>query len=402
MAMAKAMRRAVVLAILVLGMMLSRVPETSALLSWSRETVDDPSDTAVGYFNAVALDSGGRPHIAYFDFHNGALKYAKKTSSGAWKIERIDAPPDVSLSVGMGVSIVLDSSNRPHVSYYASVDAAGGDLRYAKRICLFPGDVLCLWVKETVDVGVFSVAGSTSIALDGAGTPHISYFDYRRGQLKWARREGAAWGVATVAGAPAGVTSLAVDSNGLPHIAYTDDGVYPPVVNYARVTCVFIICGWEIESLDVGVLGNLTLDSAGAAHVTYRGAAYAVKYASRSCTSPPACSWNTQTIGSTAGADSRPRLALTSNGAPRIVFVNGYQYGTNVLVHVWKQRAIWFTEAIDSSVTANADVSLVLDSNNRPHVSYQQFPQFSLRYAKGSPLVTQPPLTSSGGSASVH
>jgi hypothetical protein len=377
---------------LVLTAVLALVQPASAVLTWSREVVDDPTDSSVGYFNALALDSSGRPHIAYFDFHNRALKYAKRTSSGAWRRERIEGPPDSLSSVGMGVSLAIDSNGTPHVSYYAAVDSSGGDLHYAKRICVL--DLFCSWVKETVDDGVFSVAGSTSIAVDTEGTPHISYFDYVRHQLKWARREPSGWGIANVAPTIGGYTSLALDANELPHIAFSDDGTYPPAVRYAKVTCAFIICGWQIETLDEGVLGDLKLDGNGRAHLTYRGDMYTVKYAIGSCPSSGACSWNRQTISSTSDAYARPALALTTGGAPRVAFVSGVQYGYT-LVYMWRLNGLWMTQSVDAPVLGNSEVSLALDSSNKPHVSYAHYPAYSLRYAKGSPLVMQP-LTSSG------
>src|SRR3954453_12169432 len=43
--------------------------------TWTAETVDDPPSD-VGQVSSLALDSNGRPHIAYFDLINGHLKYA--------------------------------------------------------------------------------------------------------------------------------------------------------------------------------------------------------------------------------------------------------------------------------------------------------------------------------------
>jgi hypothetical protein len=375
--------------VLVLAATLAVGQRASALSLWSRETVDDPNDTAVGLHSAIALDSSGTRHIAYFDYHNARLKYARKLASGTWQIEVVDAPTNSSGAFGEGVSIALDANGRPHLSYYGGyVDVTGiVDLRYAKRICSFP--LGCRWIKETVDAQVFAAgaSGNTSLALDGAGNPHISYFDNPRGQLKWAKREGSAWGITDVAATPGGRTSMALDSNGFPHIGYSDVADYPPQVKYAKVTCQFIFCGWEVETLDIGVLGNLKLDAGGAAHLTYRGQAYSVKYAVRSCSTPTTCSWNAQTVESTYGAASRPWLALTSGGTPRIVFVTS----DGVLRHAWKQGFIWTTEAADSPVTPYADVSMVLDPNNNPHVSYQESVQFSLRYAKKTPVVKSPP-----------
>jgi hypothetical protein len=65
-------------------------------------------------------------------------------------------------------------------------------------------------VDSTGDVG-----WSTSLALDSAGNPHISYFDAMNEDLKYARWTGSSWNIETV-DSPGEVghytTSLALDS----------------------------------------------------------------------------------------------------------------------------------------------------------------------------------------------
>jgi hypothetical protein len=44
------------------------------IFGWQIHTVDDKED--VGLYNAIALDSNGKPHISYYDESNEDLKYA--------------------------------------------------------------------------------------------------------------------------------------------------------------------------------------------------------------------------------------------------------------------------------------------------------------------------------------
>ncbi len=64
----------------------------------------------------------------------------------------------------------------------------------------------------------------TSLALDSAGYPHISYYDETNGNLKYARRDAAGWRIETVAsdGDVGQYSSLALDATGNPHISYWD------------------------------------------------------------------------------------------------------------------------------------------------------------------------------------
>jgi hypothetical protein len=66
--------------------------------------------------------------------------------------------------------------------------------------------------------------GERSLALDGAGHPHISYRDENLSYLKYAYHDGSAWHLEYPGGGiPGSSTSLALDGAGLPHIAYMGD-----------------------------------------------------------------------------------------------------------------------------------------------------------------------------------
>ena len=55
---------------------------------WSIETVD--ASLNVGGHNSIAIDSGGFPHIAYFDHHWLNLKYATRSPGPDWVVTLAD------------------------------------------------------------------------------------------------------------------------------------------------------------------------------------------------------------------------------------------------------------------------------------------------------------------------
>jgi hypothetical protein len=74
----------------------------------------------------MAVDTAGRPHIAYYDQTLGNLKYAYWNGS-TWVISIVDSAGNV----GKFVSLALDSQNIAHISYY---DVSNKDLLYAVKI----------------------------------------------------------------------------------------------------------------------------------------------------------------------------------------------------------------------------------------------------------------------------
>jgi len=121
---------------------------------------------------------------------------------------------DNGANAGKFTSIAVDGSGNPHISYY---DAYDHDLEYAHKDASG-------WHLETVDsaghVGLY-----TSIALDSSDQAHISYYFENIGGLRYAYQMPDGWHIKDVDGALTDVgrySSIAVDMYNGPHIAYQD------------------------------------------------------------------------------------------------------------------------------------------------------------------------------------
>jgi len=96
---------------------------------WHIETVDSGgTNQRVGIASSLALDAYGFPHISYYwyvhpNYLNGELKYAAWNGS-EWASQTVDS----TTGVYYYNSLALDSSGYPHISYY---DGTNSDLKYA-------------------------------------------------------------------------------------------------------------------------------------------------------------------------------------------------------------------------------------------------------------------------------
>ena len=322
----------------------------ASIAGWRTVTVDSGGD--VGLNPSIALDSSGRPHISYYDSTNSSLKYAKWNGS-AWEIETIDSVGQV----GEYNALALDASGNPHISYCDRT--ASGILKYAK----WNGSA---WGIETVDA-TGNVGYNTSIAIDAGGNPHISYIDSSNQDLKYAKWNGSAWVIQTLdLFATTGNTSIAIDASGHPHITYQYIEGNVKYVEWNGAT-------WDsIQIVDpAGGVGAMVLDPSGKPNISYvgYGTGY-LKYAKWT-----GVAWSTQTVISSGTYSS---IALDSSGYPHISY--NQSLGKDLMYASWT-GASWAIQTIDSTGDINWGTSLKMDATDSPHIAYLDLTNWNLKYA---------------------
>jgi hypothetical protein len=231
---------------------------------------------STGIYNDIAIGADGKVHIAYYSVSTTCLRYATWVSDH-WMAENVEVANSNGIcpSVGKFASIAVDPQNRPHIAYY---DDANGALKWAYKDA-------GLWKIQTVDNGEDSgkdkVGLYTSIAVDASGQPHISYYDETNNRLAYAgwQNASAKFRLERQVDTRGGLYSqLALDAQGRPHIVYLDD-YNEDVPKYAyKADNASTIWGFEIIDPKTNLLTNprpplvpfsIAIDAANTVHVSY-------------------------------------------------------------------------------------------------------------------------------------
>jgi hypothetical protein len=328
-------------------------PVAAAQVVFHIETVDSTGDTGIGA--SIALDSQGRPHIAYIVRQNQDIRYAVKTGA-AWTVQ----PGPLYADERTGVTLVLDSVDNPGIahngSYFrrvaggwvekymggfapwfstAAQDASGGlqgvtiwswgsgdyegYVSYTERI----GDT---WSDFVLDDGTFYPTNPhASIVIDKHGDPHVSVTPTAGDSVRYWHRKNGVW--SRVVFTPGAWSSIALDEQDSPRISYYD------IIARDLVLAFQYDGAWVTAPLDqTGDVGEYTSQKirGGVSHVTYY----------------------TKSSG-----DLRYAVFNPSGGQTPVI------------------------QTVDSAGDVGAWSSLALDEQGRPHIAYRDAGNGHLKYA---------------------
>jgi hypothetical protein len=304
---------------------------------WEKTTISQG-----GYYNSIAIDPSGHPHISYLDDSNPSnyiLKHAY-FDGNTWQNETVDSG-----DVGWWSAIAIDLLGHIHIIYHA--DKPSSSLKYA----YFNG---VSWNITTIDKGGYS----TSLAVDNNNYPHISHI--AGSEMKYIRYNGVNWITETIAtnAFSYGSTSIAINPSGKAYISFSDYSL--PRRQYLASN---VSEAWEVHYLSDGRSSSLALDSSGNPHIVYYSEwTQELKYSYYD-----GSVWVTKATSLLA---EFPHMALDSFNHPHVSF-GGTCVDVECLIYTYFDGQDWIVQVLDTN-NAGFDTSIALDQKGLPHISYRQ------------------------------
>jgi hypothetical protein len=289
-----------------------------------------------------------------------------------WEISCVNCPKNMLPSSDRALR--LDAAGHPHIAY-------GGDHLY------YAWHNGTTWHVETADPAA-GVGAYASLVLDSEGNPYISYYlqyhyQVNYGTLKYAHRNSAGvWTIQTVAAgtqnSSVDYSAIGLDGSGRPCIAYGQNFLMSH--GELRYTCQDGDT-WETPQvvykspiLTVDRL-SLAFDSQGRPHVAYYNSetvedrlkySYYVGPGAGNCW--PEYNWNCEDVEAGYGGGANPSLALDSQDRPHISY-DANRYSTWWLKYASWNDTSWDMEWIGEDGRTGYS-SLALDGQDRPRIAY--------------------------------
>jgi hypothetical protein len=279
-------------------------------------------------------------------------------TSAEWRISTVD--PEGNL--GRYNSLALDGAGHPHISYLSS-----DGLKYAE------------WTGSAWETGIVDLDASTgkysSLALDEAGDPHISYYDEDTHDLKYAQRlSSGVWQTETVdTEGDVGMYTSLVEVSDTHRITY-----YNATSGDLKMALWIEGWGWIIENVDT--TGDVGKYGSQARYSNPRISYYDdttddLKYARYTETG-----WITSTVDSDGIVGRYCSLAIDGSGNPHISYIDTTNHALKRAQ--WYPALGWLKETVNPGPHVYEYTSLALDGDGSPHISYYDASLGDLKYAK--------------------
>lgn len=272
-------------------------------------------------------------------------------------------------------SMALDQNGYPHISF---TDVSNDAINYVS----WDGTD---WISQTIDTLTFPIQRNTALALDSNDQAQIAYpfaNPCRIGHAEW---DGSSWLLTKLGNVCADYVDLAFDGDDEPCISFY---LWAPSPTGAGI---YLTCrgttGWKFASLvdiihysfvqEFALYHSLFVQDDGTPHISYyrqilSGPAQ-LYYAKRS-----GSSWNVEVVDPGPDVGSYSSLVVDDQNRAHISY---YDHGNGDLKYARWTGSKWEIETVDASDNVGRYTSLALDANGYPHISYFDLIHFHLKYA---------------------
>jgi len=244
------------------------------------------------------------------------------------------------------------------------------------------------WHIETLDPEVIGDSPSyPCIDVDNEGIPHISYvsFPWENDEVRYAFWNGTDWVVSTVANnlGPLFGTNIKLDSQDRPKISFNSD--------FFTYLADFDGDNWTFEMVNPILYtaqyswNSLSLDSQDQAHLSL--AAFDETQPFQLCVVyayNQGGEWINEIVENNVGTLNS--ICIDSNDNPNIAYITDI---THQLKYAHWSGSVWQISTVDPSITYYSLISLCMDLQDKPHISYFKNDNLYYTYWDGSEWVIQ-------------
>ncbi len=341
---------------------------------------------AVGRRASLAIDAGGRLHVAYRDSTNLDLKYATCEEACASSANWITTAVDQDGSLAYSVSLAVAPDGELHVLY---TDSDNFDLRYAT--CTADCTSQGAWTTATVD-SVGNIGNFGSLGIDEDGRLHATYFvfsgpfhlRYATCTLSCAAPE--SWTTANIGPVGTGVfrASLAVDGAGRVHVAWPKHSGSGDLQYASCAAECNQDASWELGSVDFfTTTPSIVVEENGAVHLTYYSSIPDdLMYATCSIQCGTLANWVTVAVDQAGDVGAHSSLTRDADGRLQVVYydaTNGdLKYAT--CAAACTAAASWRRTALDQDGDVGTWTTSALGPDGGLHVLYHDETTADLDY----------------------
>lgn len=345
---------------------------------WVESTLDY-TDQA-GRFNSIVMDSNGHLHVVHINGGNYQIRHSIYDGT-SWNSVKIQ---DCGSTYCWDVHMVIDDNDELHAAYTTYTG-------WAETLVYLHYDGAD-WTSQ--EVSPSALFGPIGIAVDSNNHPHISYAangaDQCGNGLRIASHDGSSWAYDVVeAGNNRGCESaILIDENDNIYIAYQnrDESKLNIATDKSGSWDSYLVdTGTSPSNLYPGYMTSMAMDGQGQFHIAhFDDKDDDLRYS----TGAPNSQWTTTIVEQSGHTGRDPSIALDSSGNPHIVYNSWSGFDLKYAVYNPVTYS-WDKSFISTTGDVGKGNSIIIDPNGVMHVPFSDEDSDVLKYATKSTGVSQ-------------